>query len=195
MAPRDLGPDVDAQSRYFDEVAVASPIPIMLQNAPSPIGAGLAPEAVARIVRSVQGVDYVKEETPPCGQNLTRLRGVFGGAGGRTVTDELTRGALGTLPAVELADLHARLVRAWFAGDESEARRLFAVTLPALNLQAVFRMHMTKATLARRGVIRHTHVRADGPRMDAYDRADLSALLDRLAPELHLYPLATKDAA
>ena len=142
----------------------------------------------------MQGVDYVKEETPPCGQNLTRLaavagdaiRGVFGGAGGRTVTDELARGALGTLPAVELADLHARLVGAWFAGNESEARRLFEATLPALSLQAVFWMQMTKATLARRGVIRHTHVRADGPTMDAYDRADLSALLDRLAPELHL---------
>ena len=133
----------------------------------------------------------------PCGQNLTRItaaagdgiRGVFGGAGGRYITDELARGSLGTLPAAELSDLHARLLASWHAGDEAEARRLFMVSMPLLNFQAVFRMHMTKEVLRRRGVLRHTHVRGSGPRPDTGDLRELASLLDQLAPELLIYPI------
>lgn len=203
MAPAHLGRDIAAQTAFFAELAEGAPIPVMLQNAPSPAGAGLPPEAVADIARAVPGIVYVKEETQPCGQNLSRIlaaagdaiAGVFGGAGGRYITDELARGSLGTMPAAELTDLHVRLVNAWRQGDEAEARRLFRAALPALNLQAIFRMEMTKATLARRGVLTATAVRARGPVMDAMDHAELGALLDQLAPDLLQYPLRTKEAA
>ena len=197
MAPGNLGQDVAAQTAFFTAIGEGSGLPILLQNAPVPIGAGLAPEDVAAIARAVPQIRFCKEETMPCGQNLTRImaaagdaiEGVFGGAGGRYITDELARGALGTMPASEFADLHVALVRAWARGDETEARRLFEVSMPLLNFQAIFRMHMTKATLARRGVIRHVHVRGAGPKMDAGDRRELHALLDRIAPELNHHPL------
>lgn len=203
MAPGHLGQDATAQTSFFAQIAEQSAIPIMLQNAPSPIGAGLSAGAVAGIAEAVHGVRYVKEETMPCGQNLTLIQdacgsaieGVFGGAGGRYITDELARGSLGTMPASELADLHVALVRAWRAGNEAEARRLFMVSLPGLNFQAIFRMHMTKETLRLRGVLGSTHVRGKGPVMDAGDRAELHALLDQLASELTLFPLAMKVAA
>lgn len=203
MAPAALGKDVDAHIAHFDRIARDAALPIMLQNAPVPIGAGLAPEDVARIASAVEGIVWVKEETMPCGQNLTRIRaaagdaiaGVFGGAGGRYITDELARGSLGTLPAAELTDLHARLLAAWHTGDEVEARRLFMVSMPLLNFQAVFRMHMTKEVLRLRGVLRHTHVRGAGPRMDDGDRAELHALLRQIAPELHIHPPFRKAAA
>lgn len=203
MAPQHLGADVDAQTAFFSAVGEGSSIPIMLQNAPVPIGAGLSAKTVAHIASAVDRVRYVKEETMPCGQNLTLIQqacgdaieGVFGGAGGRYITDELARGSLGTMPASELADLHVALVRAWHAGDEREARRLFMVSMPALNFQAIFRMHMTKETLRLRGILSNTHVRGKGPRMDAGDRAELHALLDQLAPELTLAPLSLKAAA
>lgn len=203
MAPAQMGQDIDALQDYFDRIAARSDLPIMLQNAPAPIGAGLAPEDIARIASAVDGISWVKEETMPCGQNLTRIRaaagdgirGVFGGAGGRYITDELARGSLGTLPAAELSDLHARLLASWHAGDETEARRLFMVSMPLLNFQAVFRMHMTKEVLRLRGVLRHTHVRGAGPRMDAGDLAELCALLDQLSPELSLYPPVQKATA
>lgn len=203
MAPGHMGAELDAQTAFFDAVGSASPIPIMLQNAPVPIGAGLSAGIVANIAKSVDAVRYVKEETMPCGQNLSLIQaacgddieGVFGGAGGRYITDELARGSLGTMPASELADLHVALVRAWRSGDEIEARRLFMVSMPALNFQAIFRMHMTKETLRLRGVLSATHVRGKGPKMDDGDRAELHALLDQLSPELTLAPLALKVAA
>ena len=197
MAPARLGNDSKAHIAHFTAITTASPIQVMLQNAPPPVGAGLAPDLVAKIAGAVSGVAWVKEETLPCGQNLTRIAtaagarigGVFGGAGGRYITDELARGSLGTLPAAELTDLHARLVAAWNAGDTTEARRLFMVSMPLLNFQAVFRMHMTKEVLRRRAVLRHTHVRGAGPRPDAGDRRELAALLEQIAPEFLVHPV------
>lgn len=193
MAP--AGRDHAALVGYFEEVGRA-PIPLMIQNAPAPFGAGLSPEAVAAIVAAVPAIRTAKEETLPCGQNLSRLMaaagdrldGVFGGAGGRYLTDELARGAAGTVPAAELSDVHAALIHAHFAGDVARARHLFARSLPLLNFQAVFRMHMTKFVLAARGVIRHTRVRASGPAMDAGDRAELLRLLDEARDLFAIHP-------
>ncbi|WP_108663371.1 dihydrodipicolinate synthase family protein [Acuticoccus kandeliae] len=183
MAPKSAG-DVDGLVAFYGVVAEA-PIPIMIQNAPPPHGAGLKPEDVAKVVARVPAIRYAKEETLPCGQNLTRLKAaagpgleaIFGGAGGRYITDELARGAAGTVPAVELADVHTALVHAFQAGDEPRARALFAASLPLLNFQAVFRMHMTKFVLKERGIITHTKVRAPDVGMDAGDVAELEKLL------------------
>ena len=146
------------------------------------------------------GVEYVKEETLPCGQRISQLlaaapsnlRGVFGGAGGRYITDELARGACGTMPACELIDLHVRQFALHRAGDHRGVRVLFDRMLPLLNFQAVFRMAMTKEVLRRRGVIEATHVRAAGPRLDAGDMRELSAMLDEISD---LMPLPKQEAA
>lgn len=185
MAPLHLGNDIAAQTQYFTAVSAGAGVPIMLQNQPKPIGAGLTPEEVAAVAAAVPAIRYIKEETAPCGQHLTRIKAaangsvdaIFGGAGGRYVTDELARGAAGTMPAAELSDIHASLVHAWQAGDIATARKLYNVSLPLLNFQAVFRMHMTKEVLRRRGVIKHVFVRGKGPRFDDGDRAELTLLL------------------
>ena len=185
IAPGAAGNDVAAQIAYFNEVADGAAVPIMLQNQPRPIGAGLTPEEVAAVARAVPAIRYIKEETLPPGQHLTRIKAavdgavdaIFGGAGGRYVTDELARGAAGTMPAAELADIHALLVHAFRDGDLKTARRLYSASLPLLNFQAVFRMHMTKEMLRRRGVIRNTFVRGKGPKMDDGDRAELALLI------------------
>ena len=105
------------------------------------------------------------------------LKGVLGGAGGRYITDELARGAIGTMPACELTEVHVALMRAHRAGDRARVRRFFNRTLPLLNFQAVFRMAMTKETLRRRGIIGHAGKRAAGPELDAGDHRELGELL------------------
>ncbi|WP_105430041.1 dihydrodipicolinate synthase family protein [Neorhizobium sp. T6_25] len=185
MAPLSLGNDIAAQTAYFKQVAANAGVPIMLQNQPKPIGAGLTPEEVAAVANAVPEIRYVKEETAPCGQHLTRIKAaangsldaIFGGAGGRYVTDELARGAAGTMPAAELADIHAQMIHAWQKGDVATTRKLYNVSLPLLNFQAIFRMHMTKEVLRRRGVIKHTFVRGKGPKFDEGDAKELALLL------------------
>lgn len=181
--------DAAAQIAYFTELAAQVPgVSLMLQNVPPPVGAGLEPAVLLDIVRAVPAIRYIKEEALPSGQRLSvvltqappTLLGVLGGAGGRYITDELRRGACGTMPAIELAEVHVALFAAHRRGDEHAVRSLFTRMLPVLNIQAVFRWALTKQVLVQRGLIKHNTQRIAGPRMDEKDRADLNTFLDDL---------------
>jgi 4-hydroxy-tetrahydrodipicolinate synthase len=197
MAPPHAGQDIAKHVAFYAAVAAAAPgIAIMLQNAPAPNGAGLSPEAVAAVTAQVPAIRTVKEETLPCGQHVTRilaaattLDGVMGGAGARFILDELARGACGTMPALELADAHVALWRAWQRGDRAEARRIYTLTLPLLAFQMTFRVRATKEVLKRRGLLTHTSARAAGPKLDAGDMAEIGELLATAAPTLAIHPV------
>lgn len=198
MAPPQAGQDVARHVAFYAAIGDAVPgFPLMLQNAPAPNGAGLPPESVAAIAAQVPAIRTVKEETLPCGQHVTRilaaaagrLDGVMGGAGARFVLDELARGACGTMPALELADAHAALWRAWQRGDRAQARRIYTLTLPLLAFQMTFRVRATKEALRRRGLLLHAEARAAGPRLDAGDMAEIGALLATAAPTLAIHPV------
>lgn len=197
MAPPAAGGDVAKHVAFFAAVAEAAPsLAIMLQNAPAPNGAGLPPEGVAAVAAGVPAIRYVKEETLPCGQHVTRilaaangtLDGVMGGAGARFVLDELARGANGTMPALELADAHVAMWRAWERGDRAEARRLYTMTLPLLLFQMTFRVRATKEVLRRRGLLEHTGARAAGPTLDEGDLAEISELIATATPAVTMRP-------
>ena len=53
-------------------------------------------------------------------------------------------------------------------------------------MQAIFRWRLTKEVLRRRGLIDDPYVRAAGAALDRADRAELDALLGRLADLLPL---------
>lgn len=188
LTPHAMAGDLASMAAFFRDVHAGAGIDIMLQNAPAPMGIGLALDRVAQLARDVAGIRYVKEEAMPSGQRITELAGlagdsldaVFGGAGARYVIDELARGAKGTMPACEISELHVRMVDSWLAGREQAARDLFERTLPLLSMQAVFRWRLTKAVLMRRGLIESDHTRAPGPKLDRHDVAELDTLLARL---------------
>ena len=149
----------------------------------------MAPKA---LTNAADVVTFFSRIALPSGARIARLRagapptllGIFGGAGGRYITDELARGAVGTMPAAELVELHAALFRAHRAGDRPQVRRWFNRMLPILNMQAVFRWALTKEVLRRRGIIECAAKRALGPELDAGDHAELTELLAELADVL-----------
>ena len=202
MAPARLAGDVAGLIEHYRRIGEATAVPLMLQNAPPPTGGGFDAAAVAQVVARVPAVRYVKEEAMPCGQRITMLlaredlaaaphfAGVLGGAGARYLLDELARGAIGTMPACELTDVHVRMVAAWRAGDSTLARMLYNRTLPLLNFQAVFRWAATKEVLKRRGVIDDASVRAPGPRLDAQDQLELDTMLAEIDDLLTVSPRA-----
>lgn len=185
MAPAHCGRDIPAHVAFYSAVAEKTSLPLMMQNAPAPMGAGLNPSEVSEIIKSVPQIYFVKEETLPCGQNISQimsspcaqLQSVFGGAGARYLIDELSRGAAGTMPAVELTDVHVKIVKAWRNGDHSQARQLYSRTLPLLLFQQIFRVHLTKAVLSARGLLASRFVRAAGPKFDANDERECQALI------------------
>jgi 4-hydroxy-tetrahydrodipicolinate synthase len=127
----------------------------------------------------------------PCGQRITALLegvpdldGVFGGAGGRFVLDELARGAAGSMPACEVTELHVGLYEAFRAGRMDEARRIFNALLPLLNLGSAYRTPITKHVLGRRGVLSATRHRDNNPVLDRFDIAELDTVWSALEQQL-----------
>ncbi|MGB0581617.1 MAG: dihydrodipicolinate synthase family protein [Limisphaerales bacterium] len=189
MAPRGFGQDLDAHQRFFHAIATALPeAKMILQNAPNPVGAGLAADAIASIAAAETSITYIKEETLPSGPAITalqdadipHLQGVFGGGGSRYVIDEFDRGALAALPAVELTDLHVALYQAHSSGNHDHARELYRLSLPLLVSQAIYRMRLTKYVLRQRGIVDSLHVRAPLPELDEFTRRDIDRMLDDL---------------
>lgn len=186
LAPSGLGQDLDAHHGFFSRItAELEGAEIILQNAPVPIGAGLDADAVAALVGANRAITYAKEETLPSGPAITalcaagipHLQGVLGGGGARYLIDELQRGAVGALPAVELTDLHVGIFNAHAAGKADRARQLYRLSLPLLTAQSIYRMRLTKYVLQQRGIADLLYVRAPLPELDAFARQDIQDML------------------
>ena len=174
-----------AHRRLLPRIA-AEGLPVILQNAPPPAGCGFlagrvakssAPSAASRTSRRRRC--RAASGSPGCSRLAAGLAGVFGGAGGRYITDELARGACGTMPACELTDLHVR----------SSQRIGLATGRGALAVQP----HAAAAEFpggvphgddeGSAAPARHDHGDARarrGSALDAGDLRELDALLDEL---------------
>lgn len=189
MPPYVVRDGAEANVALCAAIADAVDVPLVAQNAPPPLGSGHGIPFMRQLIERVPQVRYVKEENTPGGQRITQLLtdpppaliGVFGGAGGRYLMDELARGAIGAMPASELTEVHVRIYDAYLAGDTATASALYDRTLPLLTFQTVFRMDMTKEVLRRRGLIGSAHVRVGSVKLDAGDHSELTRLLEGAA--------------
>lgn len=193
LLPEAFRDSYDSLLAYVRCVADSCQLPVIMQNAPAPPGASLSVERVTEIAAAVPTVQYVKEEISPTGQRIAQLKqragasiqGVFGGDGGRSILNELPRGALGTMPAIELTEMFADLVRLYNGGAREQATDLFCQMLPLLNVQRVFKWAMTKRILVWRGIIDYDHVRVSGaPALDAGDEAELRMWYEKIRHHL-----------
>ena len=187
--PKLIGSSAEDVIAFFTSVSAALPeARIILQNAPAPRGSDLPPETIIQVVTAVLQIIYVKEETLPSGPAITHilnkrptsLLGVIGGGGARYILDEYARGACAAMPAIEIAEAHVDLDRAWRAGDHAKARDIYIRTLPLLTLQAVYRMRLTKHVMMRRGILHNSIVRAPTAALDPVSIADIEASLIEL---------------
>lgn len=202
LIPPSYAKDADGALRFMKRVIEnAQGVEIIMQNAPTPIGAGLAASELIRIVEELPAIHYVKEEVLPSGPRITALRrsvpehltGVIGGGGARYLIDEMNRGAIAAMPAAEITDIHVRMWNAYKSGDEAGARLLYMRALPLLIIQLLYRMRLTKYVLTKRGLLDNTHVRAPLDEFDSYDEAELKAQLESLSNLFEIAPLKRAD--
>lgn len=180
---------------YYRALSQAVDIPIWIQDYIAPVGTPMSADLLSRLLRELDHVDYLKEESTPAGQMMTRvlnlagphIKGIMGGAAGRYLMDEVRRGACGTMPACEVVDLHVQLWELIEKGDEAGARAFYNRLLPLLNIESLYSFSIYKVVLHRRGVIATTFTRAAGAAMlDDYDHQELDAILADLAPLFRL---------
>jgi dihydrodipicolinate synthase/N-acetylneuraminate lyase len=191
MAPSRTTPSVAMD--MYRRLADAYDGPIILQNASDYVP--LTTEQVATVVDDVPRVEYVKEERPPGPRHISEVRGlvgdrvktIFGGVGGRMLPEELRRGADGCMPACQVADLLAKVIERWWAGDEADARDLHQRLLPLLIRE---RQSLMRYILKRRGVFTTTAHRAPaGPfELDPDDKREISILLESVRNDIDHYP-------
>ena len=189
---------------FYASLDRAVAIPVYIQNherigptAHSPSGpprpgpgTPMTPEFMARLCRDLPHVQYIKEESANTGYKIVKTLelagesclGIMGGKAGRYLLDEYRRGACGTMPASESADVHAQLWNLLDAGKEREARDLFNALLPLLNYEALFGTAVYKEVLYRRRIIASPFKRLAGLTLDRYDHQELDAILADLAP-------------
>jgi 4-hydroxy-tetrahydrodipicolinate synthase len=148
----------------------------------------MAPGLLERLLE-IPHVEYVKEETALAPQVMTRVRelagnrlaGVMGGMGGRYMLHEHDRGACGTMPACEFADVHVAIWNALERGDMVTARRLHTRLLPLLDYEGMYTFALWKQVLVRRGVIASARTRLPGaPVFDADNHRELDAMLGEI---------------
>lgn len=151
---------------------------VMIQNAPALSGSALPPAEVATLLASHECIEYVKEEAPPILQRLSQVisaagetcKGVFGGANGLYLIDELDRGACGNMPAGGFIDVQVKIYNLYAAGKRDDAEALHLRALPLLLQASVYGSSLHKYMLWRRGVINAPYAR-DPQRiaLDAHD--------------------------
>lgn len=202
IPPVDCAGELDAVYGYYQALSDTSALPIFVQNVDPPFGTRLPGSFVARLVREIPRVDWVKEETVPPGWAITteieeagpKLRGIMGGIAGRYLFDEYRRGACGFMPACEVTDVHTQVWNALDTGDETRARALFNRLLPVLSFEGRAG-GVCKAVLKRRGVIASDYTRQfSGNPLDRYDRMELDRLLEDIEDLFTLAPLQERLA-
>jgi len=175
---------------YYTRIAAASELPVMIQNADAPIGSPLASQDLAALARQLPAIEAIKEETGPNPQRVGALAStlgpggpaVFGGLGGIYLFNELRRGARGSMPACQFADVAVDIFRLAASGDEGEARRRFALLQPALVMERLYGMTFMKECLVRRGVLTNSLTRVPEPPLDDDDRRELDIVWEGIEP-------------
>ena len=107
--------DDDDVVRYYEGISKTAKLPIFIQNHTR--GSVLSIQTMARVVKEVETIEYIKEETFPVTHMITGvleqcgagLKGVFGGAGGRYLLLEHPRGVAGQMPGCHITDVVVRL--------------------------------------------------------------------------------------
>ncbi len=156
--------------------------PLIIQNAPAPIGSPLSPSELCELLALEAGIQYIKEETVPILQHISQIialdaghcRGVFGGVNGIYLIDELRRGACGNMPAGGFVDVQVKIYDLYRAGDTAEAERIHFQLLPLLNYAMVYGLSLHKFVLWRRGVLKSPFAR--DPQKLSLDADDISAI-------------------
>lgn len=180
----------DTIRAYFHQIAEASGLPLVVQNAPPPLGTPLNADQIGILLDEIPQIVVVKEETDPNPQQIgtvidrfgDRLAGVFGGYGGIYFLNELSRGASGTMPACQFLEIVDAIWRRWQAGEEKSARELHVVLLPALVMERLYGVAFMKECLVRRGVIACAATRISGHALDPVDRREIDHMWKTLEP-------------
>lgn len=174
--------------QYYQGISSVVDIPIFIQD--HEVGSVLSVKTLVRLIQEVEHIEYIKEESMPVTHKLTqvlemagpKLKGVFGGSGGRYLLLEHPRGVAGQMPGCHIPDVLVHLWNALEAGDLKEAKRVYGLMAPLFAFEMQCEASYLEV-LRRRGVIKNARQRVGMARMmDEHDHRALDDILRDLEP-------------
>jgi 4-hydroxy-tetrahydrodipicolinate synthase len=165
---------------YFNRVADAIDIPIMVQDAPlstTPLPAPL----LIDLIKQVPQITHVKIEVPFAADKLHALAGVlpgrFDGEESVTLIPDLDAGAVGTMPSSMVPAELGGIVRRYFSGDRAGAGADWERLLPLIHFEnRQCGLRAQKILLAEGGITGSDRTRAPFGPVSARTRRGLIAL-------------------
>ena len=166
---------------FFQELADAISIPIMLQDAPLS-GVSLSVTFLADLARRIPQIGYFKIEVPGAAAKLRDLisvggaaiKGPFDGEEAITLMADLEAGATGTMPSALLPELIRPVVMDYRAGKSVQAAKTYARILPLINFEnRQCGLRATKTVMKEGGVIKSDTVRHPLETLDPETRRQL----------------------
>lgn len=151
---------------FFKDVSEAISIPIFIQDIE---GAPVCPELAIKIANEATNACYIKVEVAPTPPRIAKTRRldedlliIFGGAGGRTLIEELREGSVGTMPGCATPEMFREVLDTYKSGMRLEAETILQQHAPLLDIYKEsldFSYHLTKELLRLRGIFKNTNVR------------------------------------
>lgn len=177
-------------AEYFQTVAAAVEIPIMIQDAPLS-GVMLSAAFLAQLASTIPQVQYAKIEVPGAAAKLGELvrlagdalPGPFDGEESITLIPDLDAGATGTMPSSMIPEILRRVVDQYRAGERDAAVALYERYLPLINYEnKQCGLRATKALMREGGIIASEATRRPIPPLPPAIRTGLVELARRLDP-------------
>lgn len=194
MPPHVAHFSVDECFEHYRTLADAVTVPLVIQNMVGPVGTPLSSAMLARLCRECEPIQYIKEETLPEPRKIAATlaaagddcRGVFGGRNGIHIIDEFLRGACGNMPGAVTPDIHVDLWNKLEAGEEAEARALYARMLPLFILQGNYGPLIRTEIMHRRGIFATKRTRLPGAQLTEADRREFERLYAEIEPLMRI---------
>ncbi len=168
IPPLAVAPNEEQTRRYYQRIAGAIGIPVIVQDASGYVGRPLSIAMQAELLQEFGPRLFFKPEAPPIGPRLSALleatagqARIFEGTGGIALVDSFRRGIVGTMPG---ADLIVGIVALWRALQAGDERRIYELSLPLGALIAMQNsldafLAIEKYLLVKQGVFTNTMVR------------------------------------
>jgi 4-hydroxy-tetrahydrodipicolinate synthase len=180
LPPMFIKPDGENLYRYYQRIARAVEVEIMVQDVPQLTGVALPAPLLARLNSDCPNITAVKIEGTPAGPKTSEVLAlsdermdVFAGWGGLSLWESLQRGAKGCMPAANFGPALARVYDQYCAGDFAAARSLFDRLVPFVNwsMQSVdLSVWCAKEALRRDGILATSVLREPASLPDAVMR-------------------------
>ena len=188
---------VTALQDYFSTLAEAVPVPLIVQDASSYVGASIPTTFYVHLLDQYGPQKILfKPEGAPIGPNISDLRNassgracMFDGSGGMLLIDAFRRGVVGTMPGMDLLDGIAALWQALQNKDDQTAYRIYfpICAIVALQLQAGLDgfLAIEKYILCKRGLFTTDRRRQpNGWNLDPETQKEVDRLLAIMAEAL-----------